>query len=81
MKSVTFIAAKQHFDALLDAAQSEAVIIRRRNRDAMVIVSMEEYERIHDLDATEFQGLCERVAAKAYARGLNQTVLKQLLKN
>ena len=66
---------------LLDAAQREAIIIRRQNRDVAVIMSAEEYERIRDLNAAEFQRFCDRVAAQAKTRGLTEPVLKKLLKD
>jgi len=48
MKTVTVTAARRRFGALLDAVQHEPVLIRRRNGDASVLISAEEYRRIHD---------------------------------
>ena len=81
MRSVSATDAKQRLAALLDAAQREPVVIRRQNRDVAVIMSAEQYERIRDLNASEFQRFCDRVATQAQARGLNQKVLNNLLKN
>lgn len=81
MRTVSATDAKQRLAALLDAAQREPVVIRRQNRDVAVIMSAEEYERIRDLNAAEFQRLCDRVGAQAKARGLNESVLKKLLKD
>jgi hypothetical protein len=67
--------------ALLDAAQREPVVIRRQNRDVAVIMSAEEYERIRDINVGEFQRFCDRVAARAKARGLTESVLKKILKD
>jgi hypothetical protein len=44
-------------------------------------MSAEEYERIRDLNAAEFQQFCDRVADQARARGLTQAVLNKLLKD
>jgi prevent-host-death family protein len=49
MKAVTVTAARKRFGALLDAVQHEPVVIRRKNRDAWVVISAEEYGRIHGL--------------------------------
>jgi prevent-host-death family protein len=49
MKTITVTAARKRFGALLDAVQHEPVLIRRKNRSASVIISAEEYGRIHDL--------------------------------
>ena len=81
MRTVSATDAKQRLAALLDAAQREPVVIRRQNRDVAVIMSAEEYERIRDLNAAEFQRFCDRVAAHAKTRGLTEPVVKKLLKN
>ena len=49
MKTITVTAARKRFGALLDAVQHEPVLIRRKNRDACVIISAEEYGRINRL--------------------------------
>ena len=81
MRSVSATEAKQRLAALLDAAQREPVVIRRQNRDVAVIMSAEEYERIRDLNAAEFQRFCDRVADQAQARGLNEATLNDLLQD
>jgi prevent-host-death family protein len=81
MRSVSATEAKQRLAALLDAAQREPVVIRRQKRDVAVIMSAEEYERIRDLNAAEFQRFCDRVADQAQARGLNQAALNDLLQD
>jgi antitoxin Phd len=81
MRSVSATDAKQRLAALLDAAQREPVVIRRQNRDVAVIMSAQEYERIRDLNAAEFQRFCDRVAAQAKTRGLNKAALNSLLRD
>ncbi len=81
MRSVSATEAKQRLAALLDAAQREPVVIRRQNRDVAVIMSAEEYERIRDLNAAEFQRFCDRVADQAQARDLNKATLNDLLRD
>ena len=81
MRSVSATDAKQRLAALLDAAQREPVVIRRQNRDVAVIMSAEEYERIRDLNASEFQRFCDRIGARPRARGMTESVLKKLLKD
>lgn len=81
MRSVSATEAKQRLAALLDAAQREPVVIRRQNRDVAVIMSAEEYERIRDLNAVEFQRFCDRVADQSQARGLNKATLNDLLRD
>lgn len=81
MRSVSATEAKQRLAALLDAAQREPVVIRRQNRDVAVIMSAQEYERIRDLNAAEFQRFCDRVAEQARARGLSEATLNDLLQD
>ena len=49
MKTMTVTAARKRFGALLDAVQHEPALILRRNRDVAVVLSAEEYGRIHGL--------------------------------
>lgn len=79
MKSVSATDAKQRLAAVLDAAQKEPVIIRRQNRDVAVVMSAEEYRRIRESNAAEFQRFCDRVGAQAKARGMTASRLKKLL--
>lgn len=81
MRSVSATEAKQRLAALLDAAQREPVVIRRQNRDVAVIMSAEEYERIRDINAAEFERFCDRVAENARARGLTQEIFDDLLRD
>ncbi len=81
MRTVSATDAKQRLAAVLDAAQREPVLIRRQNRDVAVVLSAEEYRRIRDSAAAEFQRFCDRVGAQSKARGLTQSALKKLLKD
>lgn len=81
MRAVSATEAKQRLAALLDAAQREPVVIRRQNRDVAVIMSAEEYERMRDFNAAEFQRFCDRVADQAKARGLDGAALNDLLRD
>jgi len=49
MKTITVTTARKRFGALLDAVQHEPMLITRKNRDASVVISAEEYGRIHGL--------------------------------
>jgi prevent-host-death family protein len=81
VQTVSATDAKQRLAALLDAAQREPVLIRRQNRDVAVIMSAEEYERMRDFAAGDFQRFCDRIAAQAKARGMTASVLRKLLKD
>lgn len=79
MRSVSATEAKQRLAALLDAAQREPIVIRRQKRDAAVLLSPREYDRLRGLNAAEFQKFCDRVAEKAATRGLTQKKLAAIL--
>ena len=81
MRTVSATEAKQRLAALLDAAQREPVLIRRQSRDVAVIMSADEYERIRNINAGEFQRFCDRVATQAKARGMTKSVFRKLLKD
>ena len=79
MRSFSATEAKQNLAALLDAAQREPVVIRRQKRDVAVVLSPEEYERIHDFNVRQFQRFCDEVAKEAKARGMTEEILTELL--
>ncbi|MGC2161439.1 MAG: type II toxin-antitoxin system Phd/YefM family antitoxin [Silvibacterium sp.] len=81
MRTISATEAKQSFAALLDTAQREPVVIRRHERDVAVLLSSEEYERMRDFYVRELEELCNRVSAQAKARGMNEAVLEDLLKD
>ena len=81
MRFVSATDAKQRLAALLDAAQREPVVIRRQNRDVAVIMSAEEYERLRNANAAEFQRFCDETGERAKARGMTRAKLERLLKS
>ena len=81
MKSVSATDAKQRLAALLDTAQREPVVIRRHERDVAVLLSFDQYERMRGARIQEFQRFCDRVAEEAKARGMNETVLEEILRD
>jgi prevent-host-death family protein len=79
VRSISATEAKQRLAALLDAAQREPIVIRRQKRDVAVLLSAQEYERLRDLNAADFQRFCDRMGEQAAARGLDEAKLKQIL--
>jgi prevent-host-death family protein len=49
MKTISVTTARKRFGALLDTVQHEPVLIRRKGHGASVVISAEEYRRIHGL--------------------------------
>jgi prevent-host-death family protein len=50
MKSIASKDAKDGFGKLLDDAQKEPVRIQKHGRDVAVVISMEEYKRLSELE-------------------------------
>ena len=71
--------AKQNFAAMLDAAAKQPVVIRRHDRDVAMVISPEEYARLHRLNVEKLIALCEKVGAEAEANGLTDEILAELL--
>ena len=79
MKTVTASQAKQGLAGVIEAASKEPIVIQRQKRDVAVILSMEEYERLTQLNVAEFQRFCDRVGASAKQAGLTEEKLDELL--
>jgi antitoxin Phd len=79
MRSFSATDAKQNLASLLDAAQRAPVVIRRHKRDVAVVLSPEEYDRLRDFNAREFQRFCDRISSEAEGRGMTEGVLNELL--
>lgn len=79
MRYISATEAKQRLAALLDAAQSEPVVIRRQRRDVAVLLSTRDYERLRALNVEEFERFCDRIGERAAARGLTEDTLADLL--
>ncbi len=79
MRYMSATEAKQRLAALLDAAQSEPVTIRRQKREIAVVLSPAEYRRLRALNVAEFQRYADLVGARAKARGLTEKKLRRLL--
>ena len=72
---------KQNFGRVLENAQREPIVIQRYNRDAAVLLSMSEYEKLTAAHVEAFERFCDSVAEKAKARGLTEEKLSELLSN
>ena len=79
MPTMSATQAKQNFAAMIDAAQREPVRIQRHERDVAVLVSAEEYEKIHKLRVQELIRLSDEMGRYAESQGMTDELLEQLL--
>lgn len=79
MRIVSATEARQQFAELLDATQREAVVIRRRGRNAAVILSPDAYDRLRAHDIETLERFCDHIGRQAAARGLTEEKLARLL--
>ncbi len=79
MLTLTANEAKQSLGKILEAVQREPVMIRRHNREAAVVMSPEEYDRLRGINVMEFQMFCDRIGNRAKEDGLTESKLVKLL--
>jgi prevent-host-death family protein len=79
MQTVTASQAKQSLAAVLEACVREPVLIQRQQRDVAVVLSVQEYERLTQLNVAEFQRFCDAVGQRAAKAGLTEKKLAKLL--
>jgi prevent-host-death family protein len=78
VKTVAATEAKNRLGAILDEAQREPIVIRRQDRDIVVVLSMAEYERLRSGNVRAFLDLRNEIAAEAAAEGLTDARLRRL---
>jgi len=79
MPTVSATHAKQNFAAMIDAAQREPVRIQRHERDVAVLLSAEEWEKIHRMRVEQLIRLTEESGRYAASKGMTDELLEQLL--
>ncbi len=79
MQTISSSEARNNLAAILDKAQHEPITIQKQGRDAAVLLSCEEYERLTNASVMAFQAICDDVGAKAKSRGLTAEKLAKLL--
>jgi prevent-host-death family protein len=79
MPTISATHAKQNFAATIDAAQREPVRIQRHERDVAVLVSVEEYEKIHQMRVQGLLRFTEETSRYAGSQGMTDELLEQIL--
>ncbi len=79
MQSISSTEASQTFIKVIEQAQREPVIIRDESSDIAVIMSIEDYKRLTQINIKEFQKFRKNIGKKAEERGLTEEHLNELL--
>jgi len=79
MKTIAASEARKSFASVIDEAAREPIVIQRQQRNVAVVLSMQEYERLQQLNRAEFQRFCDAVGQRAKAAGLTEKRLAKLL--
>lgn len=79
MQTFTANEAKTRFGELIDRVQREPIQVTRHNRVVGVMVSAEDYQAMRVFYADRLQRTLKQSAEEAFAKGLTDEKLKQLL--
>ena len=79
MKSIDETEAQRRLNEVLEEAQRQPIVIRRQNRDAAVIISTAEYERLRVMNIQSFRHVRKEIADEAVKAGLSGERLNELL--
>ena len=81
MEHVSATEAQNNFGLLIDNAQHNPIMIRKRKRDYAVVISAEEYKRLQDDKKKALIALADNIRADAKKKGLTSEKSKQLLQD
>lgn len=79
MQTVSSSDARNNLAAMLDKAQHEPITIQKQGRNAAVLLSYEEYERLTGDPVRRFQSICDRIGRNAKERGLTDELFDSIM--
>lgn len=79
MQEMTALEAKNRFGQLIDAAQRRPVTVTKNGRAAVVVMSVEDYERRRQSAAQRLGQIMDRTTEEAARKGLTEANLDELL--
>lgn len=79
MQEMTALEAKTRFGQLIDAAQHRPVTVPKNGRAAVVVMSVEDYERRRQSAAQRLGQIMDQTAEEAARKDLTEAKLNELL--
>lgn len=79
MQYVSSTDARNNFSEMIARARREPLIVQKKGRDALVMISPEDYKKIRKQNVQEFHRLCEEISQSAAQRGLTPEILDEIL--
>lgn len=81
MRYVTASEAQLRFGPIMDTARREPVTIQKNGRDSVVIMAIEDYEKLSKQMVKAFQNFCNNAAVEAQNKGMTEEILEDILKS
>ncbi|MEN0060073.1 MAG: type II toxin-antitoxin system Phd/YefM family antitoxin [Bdellovibrio sp.] len=75
MKEMASKKAKDNFGELLDTAQREPIKITKKNRPVAVVISLEEYQRLQELEDLVWAKKAQSASKKGYLNNKDSEAL------
>ena len=79
MRTISSVDARNRFGQLLEAAQRAPVAVTRKGRPAVVVMSIEDYERMRGAAWERLFATIATARQEAQERGLTDELLDELL--
>lgn len=79
MQYVSSTDARNNFSEMMDRAKREPLIVRKKGRDAVVMMSPEDYHKIRQHNVQEFHRICAEISQSAKRKGLTPEILDDIL--
>lgn len=79
MQYVSSTDARNNFSEMIARARREPIVVRKKGRDAVVMISPEDYQKIRHQNVQDFHRLCEEISHSAAKAGLTPNALDAIL--
>lgn len=79
MQYISSTDARNNFSEVIDRANREPIIVQKKGRDAVVMISPQDYEKIRRQNVQEFQKICAEIGKSAQERGLTPEIFDEIM--